>query len=126
MAAGTEFAMPEQAFAPLESMMNSYEKEGAGISSVKNVAGKVRYAVIEMPQRIVCCWVNKQRKNSFSSSPANCPRSKVSCDTGDLLARPVRQMPAGIAMSVMQRREGVIEHVIRDEPALRDPLGLIK
>jgi hypothetical protein len=46
-------------------MMNSYEKEGAGISSVKNVAGKVRYAVIEMPQRIVCCWVNKQRKNFF-------------------------------------------------------------
>jgi hypothetical protein len=45
--------------------MRSYEKEGAGISSVRNVAGKVRYAVIEMPQGIVCCWVNKQRKNLF-------------------------------------------------------------
>ena len=62
---GTEFASPEQAFAALESMMNSYQKEGAGISSVRNVAGKVRYAVIEMPQGIVCCWVNKQRKNFF-------------------------------------------------------------
>jgi hypothetical protein len=62
---GTEFASSEQGFAPLESMMNSYEKEGAGISSVKNVAGKVRYAVIELPQGIVCCWVNKQRKNFF-------------------------------------------------------------
>jgi hypothetical protein len=61
---GTEFATPKQAFA-LESMMNSYEKEGAGISSVKNVAGKVRYAVIELPQGIVCCWVNKQRKDFF-------------------------------------------------------------
>jgi hypothetical protein len=57
--------VPEQAFAALESTVNSYEKEGAGISSVKNVEGKVRYAVIETPQGIVCCWVNKQCKNFF-------------------------------------------------------------
>ena len=62
---GTEFASSEQAFAALESLMNSYPKEGVGISSVKNVAGKVRYAVIELPQGIVCCWVNKRRQNLF-------------------------------------------------------------
>ena len=70
---GTQFAAPEQAFAALERMMNSYEKEGAGISSVKNVEGKVRYAVIEMPQGIVCCWVNKQRKDLFFVATGKMP-----------------------------------------------------
>ena len=62
---GTQFATSEQAFAAVEKMMATYEKEGAGISSVKNVEGKVRYAVIELPQSVVCCWVNKQRRNLF-------------------------------------------------------------
>ncbi len=62
---GTQFAAPEQAVAALERMINSYEGEGAGISSVKNVEGKIRYAVIETPQRTICCWVNKQRKDLF-------------------------------------------------------------
>ena len=62
---GTQFATSEQAFAAVEKMMATDEKEGAGISSVKNVEGKVRYAVIELPQSVVCCWVNKQRRNLF-------------------------------------------------------------
>ena len=62
---GKQYAAAEQAFAALERMMVSYEKEGAGISSVKNVEGKVRYAVIELPESMVCCWVNKQRKDLF-------------------------------------------------------------
>jgi hypothetical protein len=62
---GTEFATSDQAFAALEGMINSYPKEGVGISSVKNVAGKVRYAVIELPHGIVCCWVNKRRQRFF-------------------------------------------------------------
>ena len=70
---GTQFAASEQAFAALEKMMSSYEKEGAGISSVKNVEGKVRYAVIEMPQGIVCVWVNKQRKDLFFVATGKLP-----------------------------------------------------
>ena len=62
---GKQYAAAEQAFAALEKMMVSYEREGVGISSVKNVEGKVRYAVIELPDGIVCCWVNKQRKDLF-------------------------------------------------------------
>ena len=62
---GKQYTAAEQAFAALERMMASYEKEGAGISSVKNVEGKVRYAVIELPESMVCCWVNKQRKDLF-------------------------------------------------------------
>jgi hypothetical protein len=62
---GTQYASSEQAFAALERMMAAHEKEGTGISSVKNVEGKVRYAVIEMPDGMVCCWVNKQRKDLF-------------------------------------------------------------
>ena len=62
---GTQFAAPEQAFAALTTIVTSYEKEGAGISSVKNPEGKVRYAVIEMPEGVICCWVHKQRKNLF-------------------------------------------------------------
>ena len=42
------------------------QREGVGISSV-GVKGKVRYAVIELPDGIVCSWVNKQRKDLFSS-----------------------------------------------------------
>jgi len=70
---GTQFAASEQAFAALERMMSSYEKEGAGISSVKNVEGKVRYAVIEMPQGIVCCWVSKKRKDLFFVATGKMP-----------------------------------------------------
>jgi hypothetical protein len=62
---GTQFAAPEQAVAALEQMIKSYEGEGAGISSVKDVEGKIRYAVIKRPQRAICCWVNKQRKDLF-------------------------------------------------------------
>ena len=62
---GTQFATSDQAFAALETMMTSHDKEGVGISSVKNVEGKVRYAVIEMPEGVICCWVNKQRRNLF-------------------------------------------------------------
>jgi len=63
---GRQYAAVEQAFAALERTMASYEKEeGVGISSVKNVEGKVRYAVIELPESMVCCWVNKQRKDLF-------------------------------------------------------------
>jgi len=62
---GTQFAAPDQAFAALETMIKSHEGEGVGISSVKNVEGKIRYAVIETPEGITCCWVNKQRQNFF-------------------------------------------------------------
>ncbi len=70
---GTAFVAPEQAFAALESLMNSYKGDGVGISSIKNVEGKVRYAVIEMPQGIVCGWVNKQRKNLFFVATGKMP-----------------------------------------------------
>ena len=70
---GTQFATSEQAFAALEKMMTSHQKEGVGISSVKNVEGKVRYAVIEMPDRVVCCWVNKQRKDLFFVATGKLP-----------------------------------------------------
>jgi hypothetical protein len=46
--------------------------------------------------------------------------------TGDLVAWPIRHILARIVMSVMQRREGVIEHVVSDEPTLRYPLGLVE
>jgi len=62
---GTQFATSEQAFAAVEKMMASHQREDIGISSVKNPEGKVRYAVIEMPDGMICCWVNKERKNLF-------------------------------------------------------------
>ena len=62
---GTQFATSEQAFAAVEKMMAEHQREDIGISSVKNPEGKVRYAVIEMPDGMICCWVNKQRKNLF-------------------------------------------------------------
>jgi hypothetical protein len=62
---GTRFATSDQAFEALEKMRSSFEQAGAGISSVKNVEGKVRYAVIETADGVVCCWVNKQYKNLF-------------------------------------------------------------
>ena len=62
---GTRFATPDQAFEALENMRSSFEKAGAGVSSIKNVEGKVRYAVIETTDGVVCCWVNKQHKNLF-------------------------------------------------------------
>jgi hypothetical protein len=62
---GTQFASAEQAFAAVEKMMAEHQREDIGISSVKNPEGKVRYAVIEMPDGMICCWVNKQRKDLF-------------------------------------------------------------
>jgi hypothetical protein len=62
---GTQFANSEHAFAALEKVMASHQREDIGISSVKNAEGRVRYAVIEMPEGMICCWVNKERKDLF-------------------------------------------------------------
>lgn len=62
---GTQYAAPEQAFAAVERMTAAAEKNGAGVSSVKNVEGKVRYAVMEFPEGVICCWVSKHRKDLF-------------------------------------------------------------
>ncbi|MEP6685982.1 MAG: hypothetical protein ABJB22_04325 [Verrucomicrobiota bacterium] len=70
---GMAFFTSEEAFAALERTMNSYNAEGVKFHSVKNVEGKVRYAVIETKEKIVCCWVNKQRKNLFFIATGQLP-----------------------------------------------------
>ena len=70
---GTAFSTSESAFAALEALMNSYQRPDIRISSVKNSEGKVRYAVIETPEKIICGWVNKKRRNLFFVATGKMP-----------------------------------------------------